>query len=300
MRVLVMGGGGMLGHQMFRTLSSSFDCWATFRGGGGCWRRYPFYADSSRLLTEVDAVDFESVIRAFSAARPEVVINCIGVIKQRREAKNAELSVLVNSLFPHRLARLCRACGSRLVHVSTDCVFSGRKGNYAESDPTDAEDVYGKSKSLGEIQSADCLTLRTSIIGWDLCHADGLLEWFRRAGGARVQGYRGAVFSGLSTAALAGVVATLLTDHPALAGLHQVSSEPIDKFALLTRLNEALALGVSIDPVNEPRIDRSLDSSRFLAATGLRIPSWSEMIAELTRERSTYDEWGNALADTGG
>lgn len=299
MKVLVLGGSGMLGHKIFQTLSPSFECWATFRTKGGNWRSYPRYFESSRLLTGVDALRFDSVIHAFSMARPDAVVNCIGVVKQKKEAKDAHLSLEVNALLPHRLAELCSACGARLVLVSTDCVFSGKSGGaYTEGDPTDAEDIYGKSKCLGEVDRPDCLTLRTSIVGWDLSHSDGLLEWFVGQRGGAVQGYRNAVFSGLSTAALARVVSRVLKEHPRLAGLYHVSSEPISKFDLLSRLNQSLGLGIVIQPVDEPRIDRSLDSSRFRNATGLRIPSWSEMLAELTIERGLYDQWSNSLASS--
>ncbi len=296
MRILILGGSGMLGHKAFEVLGTSFEVYATFRSHEGLWRAYPFYRDDSRLLTDVDALRFESVTRAFARVRPRVVINCVGIIKQCREAKDPILSLKVNSLFPHQLADLCSAAGARLIHVSTDCVFNGRRGGYRETDLCDAEDLYGRSKCLGEVQREGCLTLRTSIVGWDLCGTHGLLEWFLRQRGKKIQGFSRAVFSGLSTRALAGLFGELISNHTRLEGLYHVSSDPIDKNQLLQRLRQALDLEVEIEPVDNPPVDRSLDSALFRSQTQCRIPSWEEMVAELARDRERYDEWSGFYA----
>ena len=165
LRILVLGGEGMLGHKVSQVLSPRFEVYATFQRVGGAWARYPMYEqmERKRLLTGVNAMNFETVIRAFGQAKPHVVINCIGIIKQLKEAKDEVISIQLNSLFPHRLADLCAATGTRLFHMSTDCVFSGRKGNYTETDAPDPEDLYGRTKLLGEVDRPGCLTVRTSI-----------------------------------------------------------------------------------------------------------------------------------------
>jgi dTDP-4-dehydrorhamnose reductase len=215
--------------------------------------------------------------------RPQAVVNAVGLVKQRREAEDVVAAIETNALLPHRLARLGTRAGARLVHFSTDCVFSGDRGLYAERDRPDPVDTYGRSKLLGEV-GAPHLTLRSSIIGLELGRTQGLVEWFLASRG-KIGGYRRAIWSGLTTAEMARLVGRVLADHPALAGLYHVAAEPIDKHSLLTRLARELGRGdVTIEPVDEPSCDRSLDGSAFAAATGYRVPSWDEMLRELAQE----------------
>ena len=197
----------------------------------------------------------------------------------------------VNAQFPPLLARLCGDRGCRLIHISTDCVFSGLRGGYSEDDGPDPMDLYGRSKLLGEVTGEGCLTLRTSMIGRELSGYTGLLEWLISRRGGRVSGFRNAVFSGLATAALSRVIAAVVSDHGDLEGLFHVAGEPISKLELLDRVNRALGLGIGVEPVDEPRLDRSLDGSRFAAATGIAVPSWDSMIAGLATDPTPYDEW---------
>jgi dTDP-4-dehydrorhamnose reductase len=288
-RVLVLGGTGMLGHKIVQMLRERVATWVAVRSPDR-----PYYEglfDSDRLLTGVDAANFDSVIRACAGARPHVVVNCVGVVKQRREAADPLPALAVNALFPHRLAGLTRALGARLLHVSTDCVFAGTRGGYTEDDIPDATDLYGRSKLLGEVTGPGCLTLRTSIIGRELSSAAGLLEWFLSHRGGRVRGYTRARFSGLTTLALARVTADLIEHHPALEGLYHVASEPIDKYDLLRRIDAAVGAGVAIEPDETICIDRSLDGTRFAAAFGRAVPGWDAMIAELAADPTPYDDW---------
>ena len=289
--VLILGGSGMLGHKLFQTLRESFDAFVTLRAGGPPWQGYPFDPDHGRGIGGVEATDPDRVAAAINRARPEAVINCIGIVKQRAAASAPDQSMRVNARFPTLLARLCRERGCRLLHLSTDCVFSGLRGGYSEDDQPDPVDLYGRSKLLGEVAGEGCLTLRTSMIGRELAGRAGLLEWFLCQRGGRVQGFRSAVFSGLTTAALARVIAALLSDHPGLEGLFHVASQPISKHDLLLRIDRALDLRIEIEPVNEPVCDRSLDGSRFASATGIMVPSWDSMIEGLARDPTPYDEW---------
>lgn len=299
MRVLILGAAGMLGHKVFQVLSPHHETWATFRGRNGLWNRFPIYAGCPRTLSDVDAQDLASVIRAFAVARPQAVVNCIGIVKQLKEAKDPTQSLRVNALFPHELAELCRAAGARLVHISTDCVFAGTRGHYRESDLTDAEDLYGRTKALGEVTGEGCLTLRTSIIGRDFLRNTALVEWFLSQRGGRVRGYRNAIYSGFPTATLADIIANILEKHPGLAGLYHVASPPISKYALLMKLRDALSVNIEIEPFDNEKIDRSLDGTRFAAATGLVSPDWDQLVRVLADDPTPYDVWRQEHAVTG-
>src|SRR5262249_28711798 len=217
-----------------------------------------------------------------------VVVNCIGIVKQRQAAEDPISSIAVNAFFPHKLAALCKLAQARLVHISTDCVFSGRKGHYVETDFADAEDLYGRSKLLVEVESESCLTLRTSMIGHELETTHGLLEWFLSQAGGTVPGYKRAVFSGFTTTALANIIANVITNYPQLQGLWHVASEPIDKFNLLSLIKQIYHLNVNIVLDETVNIDRSLNGQRFASQTAFTPPSWPSMIEDMHGESISY------------
>ncbi len=287
MRVLIVGGAGMLGHKLWQLYRDRFDTWITLRASYREYERYNLF-DPERSIGGVDAFDFHSVVRAFAAARPDAVINCIGIIKQLPSARDPVVSLTVNSLFPHRLASLCSAAGARLIHISTDCVFSGRKGMYTEADISDAEDLYGRTKFLGEVDGAGALTLRTSIIGREMSTSSGLVEWFLGTREPSVRGFTRAIYTGFTTLSLGRIIADLLERRPHLSGVYQVSSHPISKYELLCLLREAYHRSIEIQPCAQILIDRSLDSTRFRNETGFQPASWQEMIAELAADPSPY------------
>ena len=282
-RVLVLGATGMLGHEACRVLAEHYEeVHATARDTERA-RRLGVTAE----LHSFDATRPEGIEALLDRVRPAVLLNCIGIVKQLEAASLPIPSIEINSLFPHRLAACCAASAVRLIHVSTDCVFSGRlepPGRYTELDVPDPVDLYGRSKLLGELSSDEGLTLRTSIIGWELERATGLLEWLASQAGRPIRGFANAWFSGLTTRALSALVAQLIAEHPELTGLHHVSAAPISKLDLVSRLNDVLGLNCEIESVDEPRINRALDATRFRDATGLSIPSWQAMLAEYTRE----------------
>jgi dTDP-4-dehydrorhamnose reductase len=288
-RVLVIGATGMLGHKTWQVLRERFDTWATIR------RRQPYAAtglfSNSRIIEGVNVDDFDSVVRACATSRPTVIVNCVGIVKQLEEALDPIRSITINALFPHRVAALAREAGARAIQISTDCVFSGKRGNYSERDTPDAADLYGRTKLLGEITGPGCLTLRTSIIGRELSATTGLLEWFLSHRGMRVNGYTRARFSGLTTRALAGVLADVIERHSSLAGIYHVASEPISKYDLLCRLNQAYVAGAVIEPSDDVQIDRTLDGAAFRKATGLAISGWDAMIDALAADPTPYEEW---------
>jgi dTDP-4-dehydrorhamnose reductase len=296
MKVLILGGSGMLGHKLWQTLSRRFDTRVTFRRSPGAYARLGLF-DQSRTVGHVSAQDFDSVVRALASTRPDVVVNCVGIVKQDAAAKDPYQSINVNALFPHRLAQACGAAGARLVHVSTDCVFTGRRGHYSETDTTDAEDLYGRTKWLGEVDYEHCLTVRTSMIGRELQGAHGLVEWFLSQRGKTVRGFKRAVFSGFTTEALSAVIGDIIADHTGLRGVWHVAAEPVNKFDLLTLVKEAYGLDIEIEPDETFVCDRSLDGSRFRSATGYAPPSWPEMIERMARDATPYEEMRRNYAD---
>ncbi len=285
-RVLILGGSGMLGHKLWQVLSPSLDTHVTVRRGdcNGALE----VLDPDRTLFDVAAERFDSVARAVAAVRPDVVVNCIGIVKQADAARDPIASISVNSLFPHRLAALCDGQGARLIHVSTDCVFSGRAGRYTEDDIPDPVDLYGRSKLLGEVPGGDCLTVRTSIIGRELSGANGLLEWFLGETGS-IRGFRQAIFSGLTTQALAGVLSSIIREHPGLAGIRHVASEPISKLDLLCLLKDAYGRDVQIVADDTVVCDRSLDATMVEREIGLHPAAWAQMISELAADDTPYE-----------
>jgi dTDP-4-dehydrorhamnose reductase len=294
MRVLILGAGGMLGHKLVQVFGERFETWATVRAAATAYAGYRLLP-AERLVGGVEAADGDGLVRAFAAARPELVVNAVGIVKQLAEARDPIASLTVNALLPHRLGRLCDAAGARLIHLSTDCVFSGRRGGYVESDQPDAEDLYGRSKLLGEV-GAPHLTVRTSIVGRELASRHGLLEWFLSNRGGQVRGYRRAVFSGFPTLALAELLADVAERHRDLAGLRHVSAAPIDKDALLRLWRDAYDLPVEIEPFDGVEEDRSLDSTRFRSETGYDPPPWPALVAAMASDPTPYDEWRRARA----
>jgi dTDP-4-dehydrorhamnose reductase len=284
----------MLGHKLGQTFTSRFDTYLTFRRTPGPDVSAELF-DQARCLTGIVAEDFDTVVRALETVRPDAVVNCIGVVKQDVAAKDPLTSITVNSLFPHQLAKSCGELSARLIHLSTDCVFSGLKGNYAETDNPDATDLYGRSKLLGELAGKGCLTIRTSMIGRELQGAHGLLEWFLSQRNARVRGFKRAIFSGFTTLALAKVIATIITDHRELSGVWHVASEPISKFDLLTLVKQTYGLAVEIEPDESFVCDRTLNGTRFRETTGIHIPGWPEMIEEMFRDPTPYDRFRSSL-----
>ena len=288
MRILVFGASGMVGSAMVRVLGDNTDwqVYGTLRGPGGKSFFRPALAD--RMLVNVDVEKPDVLARVFAQVRPDVVVNCVGLTKHQQDAADPLLAIPLNALLPHRLADLCAVVGARMVHVSTDCVFSGLRGSYREQDPPDATDLYGKSKYLGEVSYPHALTIRTSPIGHELQSAYGLLEWFLARDG-HCKGYTRAIFSGLTNTEFARVVRDVVIPRPDLAGLYHLGAQPINKFDLLQLI--ARVYGKTIDISADPDfvVDRSLDSTRFSAATGYVAPIWPTMIEAMCADHHTPD-----------
>jgi dTDP-4-dehydrorhamnose reductase len=292
MKILVLGGSGMLGHRLWINLRKEHEVWVTVRQTSSPFpERLEF--PIKYIRTDVDASNFDQVTRALASIQPDLVINCIGLIKQMGHlARDPIMSISLNALLPHRISLICRAAKIRMIHISTDCVFSGKKGNYLESDESDAEDLYGRSKFLGEVAyPPHSITLRTSIIGRELKTRLGLIEWFlSQKDGDTIRGYKRAIFTGFTTDELSRIIMNNVIPHPELTGLYHVSSNPINKFDLLQIANQAFGRKINILPDEDFFMDRSLNSTRFRQATGYQPPSWPEMIREMAKNPQFYNK----------
>ena len=286
----------MLGHKLWQIFTHRFDTYLTLRRGFNSYKQYKLF-DKARSIDHVSAEDFDSVARAITEFKPDVVVNCIGIVKQAEAASDPLTSIEINALFPHRLAKLCRAEKARLIHISTDCVFSGHKGHYSENDLSDAEDLYGRTKLLGEVSDEGCLTIRTSKIGRELETSNGLIEWFLSQEDKSISGYKKSVFSGLTTTALAEIIAGIIAKNPELHGVWHVASEPISKFELLSLVKQVYGLNIRIEPDETVVCDRSLNSERFRKVTGFVPPTWHDMIEQMYRDSTPYSKLRRHHAD---
>ncbi len=267
----------MLGNTIMRYFSEQLE----FQVIGTIRNRYAlqnFNKDvRDKLVIGIDVENTDHLLKLFSTVTPDIVVNCVGLVKQLAEAKDPLAIVPINALLPHRLARICSAVGARLIHISTDCVFTGEKGMYTEEDPPDATDLYGRSKLIGEVDYPKAITLRTSLIGHELNSSHSLINWFLSQKG-KVKGFRKAVFSGLPTIEISRVIRDHVIPHPELRGLYHLSVDPISKYELLRLVAETYQKNIDIIPDDTLVVDRSLDSSRFRAASGFTPKTWPEMV----------------------
>ena len=282
MRILILGGDGMLGHQLLRLLRDRHEVKVTLRRELSAYEGSElFSADNSAAGVDVRATD--KLLTVLAEFRADAVVNAVGIVKQRPDGLDVIPNLEINALLPHRLALICRAIRARLIHISTDCVFSGKRGQYREDDTPDPVDIYGHSKLLGEVTQPGVITLRTSIIGRSLYRNASLIDWFLQQKDC-IKGYRNAIFSGFTTKELARVIQMLLERHGGASGLYHLSSSAISKYDLLVGLRDRLVRRIEIIADDSVRIDRSLDSSRFRAEFSYNPPSWEGMLDELAQD----------------
>lgn len=279
MRILVLGASGMLGNAVIRILAQNDDLmvFGTLRGSQPMLQ---VIAPSVRLLQGIHVDKQDSLLKAFTESRPDVVINCVGLVKQLANADDPLEAIPINSLLPHRLARMCELVNARLIHISTDCVFSGQRGGYRESDEPDSQDLYGRSKFLGEVSKSNTITLRTSIIGHELNRANGLVGWFLGQSGT-INGYRRAIFSGLPTCELGRIIRDEVIPRVDLHGIYHVASQPISKYELLSLVKQIYGKDIEIVPDDYLILDRSLNSDRFRDVTNYVPPDWVSLISQM-------------------
>jgi len=288
MKILILGAGGMLGHQIAKTLHSRFpkSVYGMIRKPKSHYEKYGFLPQE-RFFDGIDVLETEALLRLLDEVRPQWIVNCVGITLRKSESKNFSKCMEINAVLPHRLALWARHNEAKVIHFGTDCVFDGKKGSsYKDFDQPTATDLYGTSKYLGEITDPFSLTLRLSIVGRELDSNSELVEWFLQQKGKTIKGFSQTIYSGLSTPTVAKEVARIIQDHPQLSGLYQVASEPISKYDLLQLLNEHFANNTTIEREDQHISNKSLDFERYAAKTGFRPPSWSEMIKELAEQDS--------------
>jgi dTDP-4-dehydrorhamnose reductase len=286
-KVLILGATGMLGHTLFGELTKfrGLDVYGTARGISGLeWTFEEGVLE--KIRTGVDAENFDTIIRAMASVQPDIVINCIGLIKQDPLGKDPLSAITVNAQLPHRISLVCKSAGARMIHFSTDCAFDGKKGAYTEKDPSNAKDLYGRTKYLGEVEYSHCITLRTSIIGHELKGKRGLVEWFLSQD-RQIRGFTNAIYTGFPTVEMARIVSEFVIPNPHLEGLYHVSSEPISKYELLKLIARKYSKQIEIEPYDEFYCDRSLDSTLFRDKTGYVPPSWQELVEKMHRHYAT-------------
>ncbi|ODA39705.1 dTDP-4-dehydrorhamnose reductase [Desulfosporosinus sp. BG] len=288
----------MLGHTLFRYLSedTSLDVFATVRS----LKQLSSWLPEDRLKKvrrDVDINHIDSLVKVFAEIKPDLVVNCIGIIKQLPESQDPIATIAANALLPHRIASLCGAVGARMIHISSDCVFDGGKGGYTERDFSNATDLYGRTKLLGEVDCTHCVTLRTSIIGHELNGNYGLVGWFLSQK-EKVRGFRNVIYSGFSTVELSRIIHDYVIPNSEMKGLYHVSSSPISKYELLTLINVQYGKKIAIEPEDSVRLNRSLDSSIFRSLTGYNPPMWAEMVREMHNDylQGPYQK-GNAKGE---
>jgi len=280
-KILILGVSGMLGNALLKFFCSkkNFSIFGTIKSSNSL--AFSSSLDNYKLFTDVDVEKKDILLRVFSEVVPDIVINCVGVVKQSKEMTDTLMVISLNSLLPHYLAKLSAKYFARFIHISTDCVFSGSRGNYVESDLSDAQDLYGRSKLLGEVSYLNTITLRTSIIGHELNSSQGLVDWFLSQN-ENVEGYKKAIFSGLTTYEFARVIYEHILPNSNLSGLYHLSAGPISKHDLLLLIKDVYGKNINVIPDDKKvAVNRSLDSSRFRKATGFLPKSWPLMIKEM-------------------
>jgi len=289
MRIVILGGTGLIGHKLFHKLSQRFDnVYSLIHRAKAEFTHYGIFSGANTIEL-VDASDFRVLDGILLALQPEVIINCIGVTKRHPDAKNPKSCLILNSLLSHVLAEWGVRHNARVIVFSTDCIFDGKLGNYTEESLPSAEDLYGRTKFLGEVCGSNCLTLRTSFIGRELSAFTELLEWFIAQNNKTVQGFTNALYTGVSTLFLSNIVADLIEKHKNLSGLYHLSGESISKYDLLCLARDAFNLNIEVIPDDSFVCHRTLLGDRFRKVTGITVPSWQDMMSQLALDRELYD-----------
>jgi dTDP-4-dehydrorhamnose reductase len=288
MKIVVLGAAGMFGHKCVQLLRGQHQVVAVIRSRPAL---FPFEVyDGVEVIDGVDVADFNKLEQLLKQQKPDVVVNGIGIIKQRDEALEAVVSIKINSLLPHILADICETIGAYFVTLGTDCVFScDGRGEYTEDSPSNPTDLYGRSKLLGEVDRPNCLTLRMSIIGRELSdNKRSLFEWVYANQGKVINGYSKALYSGLSTTEISKIIAYILDRKERLSGIFHVAGPYITKYDLVMKINDIFGLGMTIKPYDDFVCDRRLNSNRFIETTGYKIPSWDKMLKDMLEQNQLY------------
>ena len=260
MKVLILGATGMIGSALMCVLSknNTFDLVGTSTDDK--LNKIINIKLKSNLLTVFNFLNNNNLEDLITKVKPDVIINCIGIVKQSSAIDDNISTIYLNSILPHKLSEISLKLNIRLIHLSTDSVFSGKKGFYNEEDDPDPVDFYGRTKLIGEITKNNSLTLRTSLIGHEFFTKNGLLEWFLNQE-KECYGYRKAFFSGFTTISFAKIIESILLKQKDLKGLYHISSNIISKYDLLKIISKSYTKNIEILENNAFAVDRSLDSS---------------------------------------
>ncbi|PSR27344.1 MAG: SDR family NAD(P)-dependent oxidoreductase [Sulfobacillus thermosulfidooxidans] len=286
MRVMIFGPTGMLGHQLLKeAINRDYQIWALSRSKPvSSFAAEALSHVNVQWITPIDAIKHRDAIDEWiGEIHPDVMVNAAGLVKQAPGGEDMAELLPINALFPRALQIMALKWKTKLIHVSSDCVFDGQRGFYHETDVPNAHDAYGQSKILGEVLGPYCLTLRTSIVGPELSTKRGLYEWFRHQAPGRVHGFTRSIFSGVSTVYLAHLIWDVAEQYPHLEGLFHVATEPISKYDLLVLIRDTLNLRIRIIPDSTVFCNRSLNPRKFFEATGIMPPPWQEMVYDLAR-----------------
>lgn len=283
MRILILGANGMLGHVLFNYFSKvcNFKTFGTVR-----LRRQlaSFTNDVQNNIHLISIQKDSEIIKIINKLIPDLIINCLGLVKQKFLPNDFIMSIQMNALLPHRLAKITQNYSVRLINFSSDCVFSGNKGMYTEIDKPDPSDLYGKTKLIGEVYYGNVLTIRTSFLGHQIDAKYSLLEWLLSQK-VKCKGFVNAIYSGLPTIELAMILKDHIIFNNDLFGLYQISSDPINKYELLSLINDIYDLKLDIVKEDKFILDRSLNSQKFRDATGYEPPNWRNLIKKMYKYR---------------
>jgi dTDP-4-dehydrorhamnose reductase len=288
MRILILGVSGLIGHRLYQELSRDFEVYGTLHKSKNSYGNIPMFSGNN-VIGNVDVTEFVKFTGMLSAINPDVIVNCVGITKRKTEINVPVAALTINSVFPHLLADWAGNTGKRLIHFSTDCVFDGKTGNYSETSLTTAEDIYGRTKALGEIRYNHTLTIRSSFIGQELFGKTEFLEWFLSQNGKQIKGFRNTLYSGVSTIFMARVISDILSNYSNLSGLYNLAPEkPISKYDLIKLAKEAYKIDVDIIPDDEHIHYPTLDGSKLRKEIKLIVPSWQEMMFDLSSNKDFY------------
>jgi dTDP-4-dehydrorhamnose reductase len=288
MRILILGVSGLIGHKLLQELSSNFEVFGTLHKSKVQYGNLSLFSGNN-IIENIDVAEFEILKDVLYAVNPDVILNCVGITKRKIIVNNPLNALIINSVFPHQLANWAKINHKRVIHFSTDCVFDGRIGNYNELSLTTAEDTYGRTKALGEINYDHSLTIRSSFIGQELFDRTELLDWFLAQNGKQIKGFKNTFYSGVSTIFMARVITNIISNFPDLSGLYQLAPEKsISKYELLNIAQKAFNVNIEIIPDEEHVHRPTLDASKLKNEINLIIPSWKEMMQELASDRIFY------------
>ena len=284
MKIIVLGASGLIGSYMFRELSKTFETFGTIRKSKIKYKDIALFK-SNKIIDNIDILNLDNLNKLLESLKPNIIVNCIGVTK-RKISDNLLDVIKINSIFPHELVKWGLINSARIIHFSTDCVFNGLTGNYNEKSNTNAFDIYGKTKALGEIQYDNCLTIRSSFIGRELFDKTELLEWVISNNGKKIKGFKKTMYSGVSALFLSKFIKNIINDHIKLNGLFQLSTDiPISKYDLICLIRDCFDLNIEIIPENNKYHCPTLDNSKLKNKMNFEIPSWKEMLVELKNNK---------------